>query len=267
MNILIVDDNEDAGIMLDQLLTANGYSCRIATNGREALEAAIESAPDMFISDILMPEMDGYQLCMKVKQDDRLKDIPFVFYTATYLDDKDEELAMSMGADGFIRKPVEMDELLGVVHAAVTAAKAGKMTPNKPSLKEETEILKLYSERLVNKLEKKMLDLEKEIGERKQTETALRMSEERLRYLWDEALDGIGVADAGTGIIVDCNNTLADMVGRDKSELIGEHQRIIHPPEDDRADVSETFDAHRTDGNGELLGAKLLTKDGAQKEV
>jgi CheY-like chemotaxis protein len=64
------------------------------------------SLPDVIISDILMPVMDGFSLCHEWKKDDSLKTIPFVFYTATYTDPKDEELALSLGAR--IIKPMEM---------------------------------------------------------------------------------------------------------------------------------------------------------------
>jgi len=68
-----------------------------------------------FISDILMLVMDGFQLCRGCKGDEKLKDIPFVFYTATYKDEKDEELASKLGADKFIRKPVEPDEFIKMI--------------------------------------------------------------------------------------------------------------------------------------------------------
>ncbi|MBU0661612.1 response regulator, partial [Patescibacteria group bacterium] len=99
MKILIVDDNEDVRMILKKTLESNGYSVKDASNGKEALKAAKESPPDIIISDILMPVMDGFQLCREMKADEILKKIPFVFYTATYTDEKDEELALKLGAD------------------------------------------------------------------------------------------------------------------------------------------------------------------------
>ena len=160
MNILIVDDNEDARMILKKTLESNGYSVRDASNGKEALKAAKESPPDMIISDILMPQMDGFHLCREVMRNDRLRGAPFVFYTATYTDEKDEELALKLGADRFIRKPMEPDEFLKIIQDVIKAAENGRLKA-RPVKGEEKGVFKLYNERLVKKLEKKMLDLER----------------------------------------------------------------------------------------------------------
>jgi CheY-like chemotaxis protein len=85
MKILVVEDNEDSRILLESLLEANGYEVESAENGIVAFELATRRPPDLIISDILMPEMDGYVLCRAVKADEQLRAIPFVFYTATYI--------------------------------------------------------------------------------------------------------------------------------------------------------------------------------------
>ena len=84
--LLIVDDNEQNLYMLQVLLNGHGYEVVLAEDGAKALETARRDPPDMIIADILMPVMDGFALCREWKQDDRLKDIPFVFYTSTYTD-------------------------------------------------------------------------------------------------------------------------------------------------------------------------------------
>ncbi len=83
MNILIVDDNEDSRIILRKTLEFEGHRVMEAPNGAEARKAVKESPPDMIISDILMPEMDGFRFCHEVKQIDCLRKIPFIFYTST----------------------------------------------------------------------------------------------------------------------------------------------------------------------------------------
>lgn len=79
MRILIVDDNKEFLNLLETMLRNNGYEVVPATNGVEALEKLYIEHIDLIISDILMPKMDGFQLCIKVKADKKMKDIPLVF--------------------------------------------------------------------------------------------------------------------------------------------------------------------------------------------
>ncbi len=112
MKILIVEDNKESRYLLEKLLQGYGHAVTAATNGVEALEQALAQPPDMIVSDIMMPKMDGFRLCHECKQDDKLKDIPFVFYTATYTSIEDEKFALSLGARAFIRKPTEPEALV-----------------------------------------------------------------------------------------------------------------------------------------------------------
>src|SRR5688572_27067664 len=117
---LIVDDQEQNLYLLKSLLNGHGYQVSEAANGVEALERARANPPDVIISDILMPVMDGFALCQAWHKDDRLKGIPFVFYTATYTDPKDEELGLSLGAARFIIKPVEMENFISILEQVIT---------------------------------------------------------------------------------------------------------------------------------------------------
>jgi len=103
--------------------------------------------------------------------------------------------------------------------------------------------------------------------ETKVVEEKLRESEEKYRKLFEEALDAIFVADAETGTLVDCNETAAKLVGREKSEIIGRHQSILHPPEDIKGQFSETFRRHLNAERGQLLETRVITKDGRMKDV
>ena len=175
MKILIVDDKEQNLYMLQVLFEGHGYEVVSAGNGAEALEKARQDSPDIVISDVLMPVMDGFQLCRECKSDDTLRKIPFVFYTATYTGKEDEEFALSLGADRFLIKPMEPDRFTKIIRDVLKNHKNTLLTPSEiPTEKDEAVILKEYNKRLVNKIEKKMLDLEKEITERKQAENDLK---------------------------------------------------------------------------------------------
>jgi len=92
-------------------------------------------------------------------------------------------------------------------------------------------------------------------------------SEEHYRTLFNEVLDGICLADAETGIIIDCNQALAALVCRERAELIGRPQTILHPPQDDKEAFSPTFKQHLTDKQEQILETQVVTKTDDIREV
>ena len=161
MRVLVVDDNINARKLLVKMLVANNYEADEAINGKEALEFLKTSKTDLIISDIMMPEMDGFTFIREVKKDPNTKDIPFVFYTAHYVSEKDRLLAISLGASRFIVKPVEPRELLHEIQNVLNEYEAGLIKPVESLVETEEEYLKKYSERVVRKLEEKYSELEK----------------------------------------------------------------------------------------------------------
>jgi response regulator RpfG family c-di-GMP phosphodiesterase len=201
--VLIVDDQEQNLYLLKALLGGNGYQVFEAANGAEALALARTNPPDVIISDILMPVMDGFSLCLEWKKDERLKGIPFVFYTATYTDPKDEEFALSLGAARFVVKPVETDEFIAMLRQLLREVEAGVLHVPEQALHEEVAYYRMYNEALIRKLEDKMIELEKanraleeDIAGRRRAETEitrlLEESQRRLRQV--EALHAIDLA-------------------------------------------------------------------------
>ena len=176
MKILIVDDNADDRVLLERALTNEGYSVSSATNGVLALESALDSSPDLIISDIMMPEMDGFELCRRVKTDDRLRQVAFIFYTATYVEEKDEQLALSLGASRFLIKPLELPEFLGAVKAVIDEYRAQQLPVPEQPLAQPEELDRMHVEALTRKLEQKVSQLETE-------REALHRSEENYRRL------------------------------------------------------------------------------------
>jgi len=98
-------------------------------------------------------------------------------------------------------------------------------------------------------------------------EEALRASEEKYRKQFEEAMDAIFIADAETGIIIDCNRAASELVGRDKSELVGRHQRILHPPKKIEGEFSRAFKQHLKEEEGQVLETQVITKKGEIKDV
>jgi putative nucleotidyltransferase with HDIG domain len=182
MNILVVDDKEDARYLLETLLTSHGHQVTTAMDGQDALEQLRADEFDLVVSDILMPRMDGFQLCKTVRADDALRKIWFVFYTATYTHDRDAELAMQLGADDFITKPAEPAAFMERI-SKVVESPAAHQAHESNAQAEEAEVLRLYSERLVAKLEERTGDLEEELKRRMEAENDLRRYAKRLEIL------------------------------------------------------------------------------------
>ena len=113
--ILIVDDEKDFIDPLSERLEAKGFDIIKAYTGKEGLEKAYVEKPDLIILDIMMPEMDGYDVCRKLKIDENYKKIPIIMLTAKF-QPNDVEFAKEMGANAYLTKPLEMDVLLNMVN-------------------------------------------------------------------------------------------------------------------------------------------------------
>lgn len=119
--ILIIDDELDMVKVVTIRFEASGYEVISASNGQEGIDKSKRFKVDLILLDIIMPNMDGYEVCRKLKTDPKTKNIPIVIFTAAGQQDL-EKRCMALGPDAVIRKPFETAELLEIVNKALKRA-------------------------------------------------------------------------------------------------------------------------------------------------
>ncbi|OJY66666.1 MAG: hypothetical protein BGP12_15375 [Rhodospirillales bacterium 70-18] len=203
LKVLIVDDNEDNLYYLTALLTGSGFTVAAARNGAEALAMARAAPPDLVVSDLLMPVMDGYSLLRAWKAEAALSRAPFIVYTATYTDPEDERLARHLGADAFLVKPVEPQDLLARVQEVLGRGTPPARPDTAPGAAQEQ--LQHYSQALIRKLEDRTARLE-EANQALRSEIAGRHRLAEMQVSILHALPAQVALTDGTGRIVTVND-------------------------------------------------------------
>lgn len=180
MKILVVDDSRKERKLLRFSFECHGYRVVEAGNGRKGLEMASLERPDLILSDTLMPVMDGFQFLNEVMAVEELKRIPFIFYSDAYAGNREEEVALAMGAQAFIKRPKSAGELFEEVGRVLAQVAAGPRNP--PPAQKSGVVLENYSQIAATKLEERvrelaeanrtMLKLNSELEQRVQDRTA-----------------------------------------------------------------------------------------------
>jgi len=259
LRVLIADDLEDGRQLLRAILEGAGFDVMEASQGREAFDLAQQHHPGLIVSDVLMPVMDGFSLCRACKRDAVLKATPFVFYTATYTDQRDREFALNLGADLFIVKPIDPSEFLTLIQELLDAYARGAMTARPTAYASEESYLKEYNEALIHKLEDKLLELE-------QANRDLESSEKRYREILDEIDDGYYEVDLN-GSFTFFNTSLCEILGYAPDELRGMNYRALLD-EANVASVYSLFNQVFTTGNViKATDWELIRKDGSRRIV
>ena len=271
MRVLVVDDLEINRRVVRAMLQAEGYDVIEAADGREALERLRAEGADAVVCDVLMPRMDGYRFCYEVRASPDLQKLPIVIYTATYTSDSDERLALSVGADAFVRKPAPAATLAG----AIEQARAGRTVRREPVPPVSgLSILKEYSEALVRKLEERNRELEEtrdrllnDIRRRTAAEAAHRRAEERFRRLFESNTIGIAIADRD-GKVTEANDAYLAIVGFDRRELErGEINYAALTPPEFREQDGQAFAELRRTGVAPLREKEIVRRDGTRVPI
>jgi len=177
--VLVVDDTETDRKLLCAMLQAEGLETLQAADGAQALEVLKGQTVDAIISDILMPRMDGFSLCRAVRRSERWRDLPLIFYTASFTSPEDQAFAMKTGADVFLHKPAPLKAILDALHDATRQTASHRPATAEPV--PESVIMKHFSEHLVRSLEEKNSELSLRTAELVEANVALQASVSLLR--------------------------------------------------------------------------------------
>ncbi len=213
MKILIIDDDRDSRLILRKNLEDAGHQVEEAIHGVDALFKARASRPELIVSDILMPVMDGYKLCFEVKHDKELNKIPFVFYTATYTDIEDEQLAIGLGASRYILKPMATEDFLQIVTEVVKEAQDAQLpVPDEPTV-DPVKLFRMYDSGLARKLLDKVRELE-------QAKAKIEDSERSFQNLFNSMRDVIIMTDLEHRIVNVNQPAMRDVFGYELDEIV-----------------------------------------------
>ncbi len=214
--ILIVDDEHLNVNLLDAQLTSMQCETILAYNGEEALEKAVNESPDLILLDIMMPVMDGYEVCRRLKADKKVQDIPVIFLTAMREEDH-EAKGLELGAVDYITKPFSIDILKARVKTHL-------------KLKRYRDHLKELVMKRTSELVKANKQLKREIKERK------RADEDRVRLIAaiEQAVENV-IITQNDGTIWYVNPAFEKVSGYSRKEVIGKNVSIIESDKHDEA--------------------------------
>ena len=178
LRILAVDDCADnltalRAVVADALPDARVFT---ALNGGQGLEQALAADPDVILLDVVMPDMDGFEVCRRLKEDERLRSIPVVFLTALKRDPESQNKALEAGAEGFLSKPFEASELTVQIRAMA-------------KIKAAHALKRLDKEQLAALVAERTQELERELAERQKAERELQQVNQQLQRSQSEALN------------------------------------------------------------------------------
>ncbi len=171
--ILVVDDTSANLKLISDFLGESGFEIRIAKSGSQSLKILEEASPDLILLDVMMPEMDGFETCRRLKAWEKTKDIPVIFMTAIadFANSENKVKGLTLGAVDYISKPIQLDEVLARV----------KIHLHLHSLTKQLSEQNAQLQHEIRTRQQTEVILQQEIADRKSAEEALREITARLR--------------------------------------------------------------------------------------
>lgn len=264
MKILAIDDNKDNLTTLKAIVQDVLPACTLLTalNGPRGLELALAEDPDVILLDIVMPSMDGYEVCRRLKADERSRPIPVVFLTALRTDRESRIQALESGTDGFLAKPVDEQELVASVRAMAKVKASTLMLRDEKTrlaglVAERTQSLQHSQRSLLNTLE----DMRAENEARKQAEAEAKREQVLSNTIIDSIPGTFYLLDE-SGCYVRWNPYQRDVIlGKPDDQMAGLNAiETIHP--EDRALIQSRIANVLRDGKEELVEGRVLLRGG-----
>ncbi len=228
--ILVVDDKPENLHLLADALGNQGYEVKGVVNGKMALMVANTVIPDLILLDVVMPDLNGYQVCQQLKANEVTQNIPIIFLSASN-NSVDRVKALSAGGVDYINKPFQIDEVLLRIKNQLQLQAAQKKI-----LKFNTE-LEQRIQRRTAQLERANIELQHEVKERNEVTKLLRESEEKLESILNSLEEVVWSADVATSKLIFLNPAAQAVYGRPVSELLANPNlrlESIHPADRDR---------------------------------
>jgi PAS domain S-box-containing protein len=233
--LLLIDDKQDNLITLSAILKNLMADCHVLTaqSGREGIEKAKAESPDTILLDIKMPEMDGYEVCNRLKEIEQTKHIPVIMISAIKTESEDLIKGLETGADAFLAKPIDEYLLIAQVKTALRIKRAEDKLRNQKDLLEEMV---------------------------KERTRALRESEEKMRAI---------LRASPIGIVLSINRTtnwgnkaFFQMLNHDEDSLIGQDARAFYPDDEEYERAGRALFPSVTESGSNEVETRLMRKDG-----
>ncbi|MEM7592154.1 MAG: diguanylate cyclase, partial [Cyanobacteria bacterium P01_A01_bin.83] len=228
--ILVVDDKPENLHLLADALGKQGYEVKGVVNGKMALMVANSVIPDLILLDVVMPDLNGYQVCEQLKANQATQNIPIIFLSASN-NSVDRVKALSAGGVDYINKPFQLDEVLLRIRNQLQLQAAQKKI-----LKFNTELEQRIQERTAQ-LEAANQELTYEVKERSEVTKLLRESESKLESILNSLEEVVWSADVETNQLLFLNRSAQEVYGRPVNELLDNpNLRLdsIHPDDRER---------------------------------
>ena len=287
--ILIAYERESEQMTLEQLLVARGHRVVKAANGLAALEVARREPPHVIVSDIVLPRMDGFALCRKWKQDERLQSVPFFFYTRRHDDPKYERFALELGAERFFARSVQPDALLRAIDDLVAKTpRSGETAPTSsptptqiPTLTpaidtataqrlQEQERLQQAQQLSLERAQQAQNALQTQMADLEATNQRLAAGEARFRGVFESNPLPMWIADHATQGFIAVNHAALALYGYSRAEFLALNASALARELPPNAPMNSGVEAHRTKSGAPLdvgIGAREMEFDGRSAEL